>query len=251
MNAGVVKSRYKKSELDKAIKDYREKVLPALAVHDSSAQGFLLVDRNTGDGLSIAVYPTEESAKGFGPKAAKIIEEFKHYTAAAETPQREVYELVVSTQSEAKAIAERGLKSFNAHDMEAIARDAAPDIEGTAPGGTNIKGPQAIKEFNQNFVTAFPDARVEAKKIHAAGNTVVVEGVFRGTHNGTLKTPMGDLPATGRKVEGEYVQIVDIDRGLIKRSHLIYDQVQLLTQLGMAPEPQPHKQQQPAKTTGR
>ena len=250
MNAGVVKSRYKKTELDKAIKDYREQVLPTIAAHESTAQGFLLVDRNTGDGISVVIYPTEESAKAFAPKATKLIEAQSKYMAA-ETPKREVYELVVSTQAEAKAIAERGLKSFNAHDMEAIARDAAPDIEGTAPGGTKIKGPQAIKEFNQNFVTAFPDARVEAKKIHAAGNTVIVEGVFRGTHNGTLKTPMGDLPHTGRKVEGEYVQIIDVDRGLIKRSHLIYDQVQLLTQLGMAPTPQPQQQQQPAKTTVR
>lgn len=251
MKAGVVKSRYKKSDLDKAIKDYKEIALPAVAAHDSSAQALLLVDRATGDGISIAIYPTEESAKAFGPKATKIIESFSKYVAG-DAPKREVFEVAASTSSEAKALAEKSLKAFNAHDLEAMARDAAPDIEGTAPGGMKVKGPQAIKEFNQNFVTAFPDARVETKKMHVAGNTVIVEGVFHGTHNGTLKTPMGDLPATGRKVDGEYVQIVDVDRGLIKRSHLIYDQVDLLTQLGMAPKPQVQQhQQQPAKTTTR
>ena len=141
----------------------------------------------------------------------------------------------MSTQSEAKAVVERGIKAFNAHDMEALARDAAADVEGSAPGGLKLKGPQAIKEFNQNFVTAFPDARVEPKNLYVAGKSVIVEGVFRGTHNGILKTPMGDVPPTGRKVEGEYVQIIEVDRGLVKRSHLVYDQVQLMTQLGMAP----------------
>jgi len=68
---------------------------------------------------------------------------------------------------------------------------------------------------------------------------VVVEGVFSGTNNGTLKTPMGDVPATGRKVSGEFIQIFEIDRGLVKRNHLMYDQVDLMTQLGMAPAPQP------------
>jgi predicted ester cyclase len=69
---------------------------------------------------------------------------------------------------------------------------------------------------------------------------VTVEGVFSGTHNGTLKSPMGDIPATGRKVKGEFIQVFEIDRGLVKRDNLIYDQVQLMTQLGLAPAPPQH-----------
>jgi predicted ester cyclase len=119
--------------------------------------------------------------------------------------------------------------------MEALARDSAPDIEATGPGDIKLKGPQAVKEYNQNFVRAFPDARVEAKNIFAQGGTVIVEGIFTGTHDGTLKTPMGDVSATGRKVRGEFVQILEVDRGLVKRNSLLYDQVQLMTQLGVAP----------------
>src|SRR5207244_10229721 len=61
--------------------------------------------------------------------------------------------------------------------------------------------------------------------------------LFTGTHNGTLKTPMGDVPATGRKVKGEFIQIFQVDRGLVKKLNLMFDQVQLMTQLGMAPAP--------------
>ena len=39
MNAGVVKTRYKKSELDKAIKDYKDSALPASVSADVAAAG--------------------------------------------------------------------------------------------------------------------------------------------------------------------------------------------------------------------
>jgi predicted ester cyclase len=234
MNAGVIKSKFKKTDLDKAIREFKEAALPAIAQHKGARSAFLLVNRDSGEAISIGMYEDEASAKAFQPKAEKIADQLKKYMTGTEV-KREVYEVAASTQIESRAVAERGLKAFNAHDMEALARDSAPDIEATAPGDIKLKGPQAVKEYNQNFVTAFPDVRVEAKNIFTAGNTVIVEGVFTGTHGGTLKTPMGDVPATGRKVRGEYIQILEVDRGLVKRDNLLYDQVQLMTQLGMAP----------------
>lgn len=237
MNAGVVRSKYKKSDLDKAVKEYKETVLPAIATHEGARSAMLLLNRETGEALSLAIYENEAAAASFAPKAEKLIGSFKKYMAADEAPKREVFEIAASTQIEAKAVVERGLKAFNAHDLEAVARDAAADIEGTAPGDIKLKGPQAVKEFNQSWITAFPDARIETQSIYAQGNHVIVEGQFTGTHNGPLKTPMGDVPATGRKAKGEFVQIFEVDRGLVKKSTLLFDQVQLMTQLGMAPAP--------------
>jgi predicted ester cyclase len=239
MNAAVVRTKFKKTDLEKAVKDYKETVLPAISTHQGARSAFLLVNRETGDGISVAMYENEASAKSFGPKAEKLIENLKKYMTG-ESPKREIYEVATGTQHEAKTVVERGLKAFNAHDMEALARDSSPDIEATAPGDIKLRGPQAVKEYNQNFVNAFPDARIEAKNIFTQGNHVTVEGVFTGTHNGTLKSPMGDIPATGRKVKGEFIQVFDIDRGLVKRDNLIYDQVQLMTQLGLAPAPPQH-----------
>jgi predicted ester cyclase len=237
MNVGVVKSRYKTADLEKAIKEYKEQALPAISTHEGGRSGLLLVNRETGDVLSIGFYENEAAAKSFAPKAEKLIAAFEKYMATDARPTREVYEIATSTQQEAKAVVERGFKAFNAHDAEAIARDTTPDAEYSAPGDMKLKGPQAIKEYNQNWMRAFPDARVEAKNTFSQANHVIVEGVFTGTHNGTLKTPMGDLPATGRKVTGDFVQIFEVDRGLVKKAHLMFDQVQLMTQLGMAPAP--------------
>lgn len=234
MNAGVIKSKFKKAELDKAIKEFKESALPAVATHKGARSAFLLVNRDTGEAISIGLYEDEAAAKSFAPKAEKVAESLKKYMSDAKDVKRELYEVAASTQIESRAVIERGMKAFNAHDLEALARDAAPDIEATAPGDIKLKGPQALKEFNDNFIKAFPDARVEATKIHAQGATVIVEGIFTGTHDGTLKTPMGDVPATGRKIKGEFIQVFEVDRGLIKRNNLIYDQVQLMTQLGLA-----------------
>jgi predicted ester cyclase len=238
MNAGVIRSKFKKTDLDKAVKEYKETALPALATHKGARSAMLLVNRDTGEAISIGIYEDEAAARAFSPKAEKIAESLKKYQSEASGPKRELYEIAASTQNEARTVVERGMKAFNAHDLEGVARDAAPDIEAAVPGDIKLKGPQALKEYSQNFIRAFPDARVEAKNIFTAGGTVIVEGVFTGTHDGTLKTPMGDVPATGRKVKGEFVQIFEVDRGLVKRNSLMYDQVQLMTQVGLAPVPQ-------------
>ncbi len=235
MHAGVIRSKLKKTEIDQAVKEFKESALPTLASHPGNRSGMLLINRETGDSISIGMYEDEASAKAFAPKAEKLVESFKKFRSDSSEPKRELYEIAASTMLDSKALVERGIKAFNAHDLEAVARDGAPDIVATAPGGVKLTGPQAVKEYNQTFITAFPDARTEAKNIFVQGNHVIVEGVFTGTHNGTLKTPMGDVPATGRKVKGEFVQIFEVDRGLVKRASLLFDQVQLMTQLGMAP----------------
>jgi len=237
MNAGVVKSRYNKTDLDKAIKEYKELALPSISSHEGGRSAMLLVNRETGDFLSIGIYENEAAAKSFGPKAEKLIASLQKFAAVDAKPARELYEIAASTQQEARAVVERGDKAFNAHDTEAIARDTAPDGELTAPGDIRLKGSQAIKEYYRTWISAFPDARAEIKSMFTQGNHVVVEGVFTGTHDGTLKTPMGDVPATGRKIRGDYMQLFEVDRGLVKKIRLLYDQVQLMTQLGMAPAP--------------
>jgi predicted ester cyclase len=236
MNAAVVRSTYKKADLDQVIKQYREKVLPAIAAHQGGRSALLLVDRQTGDAISIAMYEDVAAAAAFAPKSQQLIDSFKQFRTSQE-PKRELFEIVASTQTEARATVERVIKAINAHDLEAAAREATGDSVLVAPGDMTVKGPQAIKEFNKNWISAFPDAKIETKNIFAQGNRVAIEAVFTGTHSGTLKTPMGDVPATGRKVRGDLLEVFEVDRGLIKNAHLMYDQVQLMTQLGMAPAP--------------
>lgn len=246
MNAAVVRSTYKKADLDKVIKQYRETVVPAIAKHEGGKTATLLVDSQTGDAISVVFYESAAAANAFAPKSQELIASFKQYRTSAE-PKRELFEVAVATQQETKAVVERLIKAINAHDLEAAAREAAPDSVLLAPGDMNVKGPQAIKEYNKNWISAFPDAKIDVKTIFGTGKQVAIDAVFSGTHNGTLKTAMGDLPPTGRKVNGQFLEVFEIDRGLIKHAHLMFDQVQLMTQLGLAPA----LPQQAAKPVGR
>src|SRR5206468_12358131 len=110
MYTGVIRSRYRKSDLDQAIKEYREKALPPLAAHKGNRSGTLLVNRETGDVLSIGFYEDEASARAVAPKAAALLEGFKKYQAEPAEPMRERVQIAAPTPQEANAGAEKGVK---------------------------------------------------------------------------------------------------------------------------------------------
>jgi hypothetical protein len=69
------------------------------------------------------------------------------------------------------------------------------------------------------------------------GLTVVSENVLAGTHTGPLRTPQGEVPATGRRVESHGIAVQRVRAGLVESEHLYFDQLDLLAQLGVLPEP--------------
>jgi hypothetical protein len=136
MHVGVVKSKNKKADLNQAAKEYKESVLPALATHKGNRSGMLLVNRDTGETISIAIYDDEASAKAFAPKAQKFIESFKKYQSGTTEPTRELYEIAASTQNETREVLERGIKAFNLVDVLAHRTDAV--IVGHLPSRVSI-----------------------------------------------------------------------------------------------------------------
>jgi ketosteroid isomerase-like protein len=65
------------------------------------------------------------------------------------------------------------------------------------------------------------------------GDTVVVEGRFVGTHTGPLTTDDGDVEPTGASVDLRFADVSRVRDGLIVSYHTYYDQLGLLTQLGL------------------
>ena len=53
----------------------------------------------------------------------------------------------------------------------------------------------------------------------------------------TLSGPGGDIPATHKRLIGRAVQIFNVEGDAITDTRLYYDQVQVMTQLGLMPEP--------------
>ena len=134
-----------------------------------------------------------------------------------------------------KQLAKRATDAFNAHDISALRELTADNCTFWSAGGVTAKGREECVAANASWFDACSDARTTTTRLIAEGDTVVEEGVFEGTHNGTLKTSMGDIPATGRKIRGEYTTISTFRDGKAVEQKLYYDRMQLAEQLGLVP----------------
>src|SRR3989475_3005545 len=63
------------------------------------------------------------------------------------------------------------------------------------------QGPDAIVEISKGWREAFPDAKGTITKAVESGDTVVLEIIWEGTHTGELKSAMGPIAATYKKVK--------------------------------------------------
>jgi predicted ester cyclase len=136
-----------------------------------------------------------------------------------------------------RQVSEENVAALNAHDLDRLRATYADDARLDAPGPTSLKGGDAAREYVAVWLRAFPDARQTVLNAFAAGDWVVQEFLFEGTHTGTLDSPDGEIPPTNRRASGRGVQIQRIENGAIAEERVYFDQVEILTQLGLMPEP--------------
>ena len=132
-----------------------------------------------------------------------------------------------------KRLVERHVAAFNARDEDAF--PWAADLEFVAPGGAQLRGRDEVLGFFHGFWEAFPDARNEVVRLIGEGSTCAGEGTFTGTHTGTMRTPTGELPPTGRRVQFGWMAMYEFRGDALASEHLYFDQAELLGQLGLMP----------------
>jgi ketosteroid isomerase-like protein len=132
---------------------------------------------------------------------------------------------------------ERGTDTFNNHDLDGFAEVLDDDVVFQAPGGIRGEGKQACVEFYGSWMNAFPDAHVDVHDVHFVDDVAVEEGTFSGTQRGALHGPAGDIPPTGRTVSVDYIQVLRFRDGNHASFNLMFDQLAMLEQLGLIPEP--------------
>ena len=142
-----------------------------------------------------------------------------------------------TTLTDPKVLAAKYNQAFNSHDETALGSLIAPDARFSAPGDVRLQGKDAVIGYTNGWMKALPDAKITVTHEIVSAPWVVQEFTFEGTHEETLSGPGGDIPATHRHVTGRAVQIVRIEGGAITATRLYFDQVELLTQLGLMPEP--------------
>lgn len=124
----------------------------------------------------------------------------------------------------------------NSGDLDAAMAVFDPECENLTPNG-EMKGVQAFRELGEAFRTAAPDNHLEILRTFEAGDTIIVEGVYSGTHTGPLATPAGPIPATGRRFSFPYVDFMQARDGRFVSHRIYWDNVTFLSQLGVIPSP--------------
>jgi predicted ester cyclase len=130
------------------------------------------------------------------------------------------------------------LQAWRARDAEAFAECYAEGATIVAPGGVELRGPDGAKQFLAIWVEGVPDNEITITHEYVCGSVVVQEGVFSGTHTGGLMAPSGEvIPATGRSLSAPFAEVLEVEGDRITSDRLYFDQVELLIQLGLMPDP--------------
>jgi steroid delta-isomerase-like uncharacterized protein len=129
-----------------------------------------------------------------------------------------------------------GHEAFNRRDFEAMTEHYADSISWTDRArGLTFRTPQEFRdEFLAGWVRASSDIQVTGPRYLDAGQSAVCLFTVAGTHDG----PLGPFPATGRSFTLPLCELWHFDpSGRVVGGDLYYDQVSLLTQVGLLPQP--------------
>ncbi len=136
-----------------------------------------------------------------------------------------------------RSLVEKHYQQINTQDNSTLLEVFSPDVETTAPGAGTMRGLEPFAAYGQAFYTAFPDGRIHLKTVVESGDTIMVEGNFTGTNTGRMAGPAGDIPPTGRQIDLPFCDVFQARDGRFMGHRLYFDQVIMLTQLGLMPAP--------------
>ena len=123
--------------------------------------------------------------------------------------------------------------SFNRGDLDAILAILAPGFELFDLGiSRNYHGPAGFRQWLEPWDQGAPDGKAYLHTLIAEGDTVATEHTHRGTHTGPFATPMGVIPASGRRVEVKFAEFFKLKDGKIVSWVVYWDMINFLRQLG-------------------
>ena len=129
-------------------------------------------------------------------------------------------------------VVQQRLKSENAHDVDSILKTFSDDgCFYDKPAEAKFYGKESIATCYQELFEGVPDVKIEAKKIHVAADSVIVEVDLAGTHKGGW--PKG-LPGTDKQFVLPVCAVFCFDeQDRISLATIYYDSISLLKQIGM------------------
>ena len=122
------------------------------------------------------------------------------------------------------------------HDAEGLRSLYSADCVIETPDAGTLHGRDGLVTWFSQFLKAFPDAAWESSYTHESGNVAIDEGFVVGTNTGPLGTPKGEeLAPTGKRIRIRGCDVATVENGLITSHRFYFDQIELLSQLGIDP----------------
>lgn len=139
--------------------------------------------------------------------------------------------------AEAKDTAVKFVAAFNAHDEKALLSLHAAHIKFEAPGGVHLNSTADATAYVMRWFKGFPNGKMTVRSEIVSGPWVIQEMTMEGIHSGPLQVPTGIVPPTHKKLVSKGVQLLRVDNGQIAEASIYYDQLDLMSQLGLMPAP--------------
>ena len=122
-------------------------------------------------------------------------------------------------------------KGFNQKDLTAFEAYFSTNLKDHALPPGLPEGFEGRKIFYSAFLSAFPDLHVHIEDSFAEGDRLVTRWSAHGTHDGEL---MG-IPPTGKQISVGGTAIDRFENGKSVEHWEVFDQVDLMQQLGVIP----------------
>jgi steroid delta-isomerase-like uncharacterized protein len=134
-----------------------------------------------------------------------------------------------------KDLVNRFTAALNSADWKALDELLTEDFSRhcQATPGVPVSSREEFKRLQESFLVSMPDQHVTVEMLIAEGDKVAAYATYSGTQTG----PMGEFPATGKSAESKFLAIFRIADGRIAELWVEYDNLAMLSQLGLLPAP--------------
>lgn len=137
----------------------------------------------------------------------------------------------MSNETRKRTMSRWSLEMWGGGNLALVDELASSDYVYRAPGIEAVRGPKAFKELVTFYRTAFPDLSNKIEDQVAEGDKVVTRGTTYGTHT----APLGNIPASGKRITVPWVLISRFDGEKIAEDWEVYDSLGMMQQIGAAP----------------
>lgn len=132
------------------------------------------------------------------------------------------------------AIMGRYCDAWNRHDVESILALHTDDtvFENHTSGGLAV-GKEELRRMLQGIFAALPDLHFDTRRAYFRDDVAVVEWTATATHATAFERGGLTVPATGKKISWNGMDIIPMRDGLVARKDVYADSMTFLKQLGV------------------